>query len=288
MGACRPWKLSTSGWRAISGSVFSILCGVRPTISIGLVRVIMYSAFLRELALPAHLNIVQLKPLRGSSLFIFESALVFAVVESLFGGNGKVHTRIEGREFSMTEQRIVRRLLDLVLTEYARAWEPVYQLTAEYVRSEMQPQFTNIATPSEVVVVSKLDIDLGGVGGAIHMVVPYSSLEPIRDILVSGSQADSGHGDKRWLGMLSHQVQSAEVELVATLATANATLKQVLNMRPGDVIALDLPERIMAGVDGIPLFECKSGIAKGRYAMRIEQVLNNTPGFKVAGDAHAS
>ena len=259
-----------------------------PELSIGPVQVLKYSAYLGDLILPTNFNVVSNKPLRGSSLFIFEPTLVFTVVDAMFGGSGKVHTRIEGRDFTLTEQRLIQRLLDIVMIEYQKAWAPVYPFAFEYVRSEMQPQFATVATPSEVVITSKFDIDLGNGGGAIHICTPYSTLEPIRDLLLSSVQADTGEMDHRWLGMLSHQVQEAEVEVIATLTTVQATLKQILNMRPGDVIGVKIPETIDVGVDGIPLFSCKPGTSNGNYAIRVEKLLSHkfdlsaTPGGKNA------
>jgi len=258
-----------------------------PEIAVGQVRVMKYSAFLRELVLPTNLNIMQLRTLRGSSLFVFEPTLVFGVVEILFGGDGKVHTRIEGRDFTMTEQRIIHKLLDIVQTEYVQAWAPVFNFKIEYIRSEMQPQFANIATPSEVVVTTKFDIEIGHAQGALHICMPYASIEPIRDMLLSSIQADTGEPDHRWIGLLSRQVQTAEVELVATLATRPATLKQILNMRPGDVVPIHLDELIQAHVDGVPLFECRAGNLNGHYALRIEQVIRQPKELKPIGESNA-
>jgi flagellar motor switch protein FliM len=246
-----------------------------PEISIGTIRILKYSAFLRELILPSNLNLVSLKPLRGNCLFIFEPTLVFAVIDCLFGGNGKLHARIEGREFTATELRIIQRMLDMALKEYVTAWTPTYKLAMEYVRSEMQPQFANIATPSEVVVAVKFDMDLGDVGGAIHICIPYSSIEPIRDLLFSSTQSDAGEIDTRWVSLLSREMQAAELELVAMFASANVTLNQVLKMRPGDVIGLDAPEQIQLAVHGVPIIEGRVGTLKDRYAIQVDRVLSS-------------
>ncbi len=161
----------------------------------------------------------------------------------------------------------------MVLREYINAWSPTFKLELEYVRSEMQPQFAKIATPSEVVVAVKLDVDLGDAGGGIHICIPYASIEPIRDLLFSSTQADSGELNTRWLTLLSREMQAAELELVATLTHAKATLKQVLEMRPGDVIALELPDRIQLAVQGVPIIEGSVGTLRNRYAVQVERVI---------------
>src|SRR5690606_8979311 len=164
-----------------------------------------------------NINIMHVRPLRGSGLLICEPQLVFAIVDSLFGGDGRMQTRIEGRDFSATEQRIIERMIEVVCAEYRKAWSGVYPIELEYARSEMQPQFANIATPSEIAVTAKFDIEIGNVGGAMHLCIPYSTLEPIRETLYSTLQGDSHVSDRRWVVKLSRQIQSAEVELVAEL-----------------------------------------------------------------------
>ena len=202
-----------------------------------------------------------------------EPNLVFAVIDGLFGGSGKFHTRIEGRDFSPTEQRVIQRLVATIIEEYRRAWSSIYPLELEYQRSEMQPLFANIATPSEVVVSSTFTLELGETSGQLHLCIPYSTLEPIRDILYSNLQGDHGGPDRRWVQLLQSQIQSAEVELVTELAHAPATVEQLLAFKPGDFVELDLPQRIQAKVDGVPVFECQYGTSSGRYAIRVEQTL---------------
>lgn len=244
-----------------------------PEISVGPIRVLKYSEFIRNLVVPTNLNVVQIKPLRGNALFVFDPSLVFLVIDNLFGGDGRFHTRVEGRDFTQTEQRIIQRMLEVVFNDYERAWHSVHPVKFEYVRSEMHTQFANIATPSEVVVAFTLRIEIGNGGGEFHVCIPYATVEPIRDLLYSSIQGDQMEPDKRWLHMLSKQVQAAEVELVATLGEATANCKQILNMKVGDVVMLDIKDSVTAAVDGVPVFRCRHGISKGHYALRIEEVI---------------
>ena len=247
-----------------------------PEISIGGIKVQKYSAFLREIVVPTNFNIVSVRPLRGSGLVVCDPTLVFAVIDSLFGGAGKFHTRIEGRDFSPTEQRIITRLVDVVTDEYKKAWHGIYPLELEYQRSEMQPQFANIATPSEIVVATSFTLEIGDTTGTIHFCIPYSTLEPIRDVLYSTIQGDSNEPDKRWVNLLKQQIQSAEVELVAELAQAPATVEQLLSFKPGDFIELDLQAGIQAKVSGVPVFDCHYGTSNGKYALKIDQLLTGS------------
>jgi flagellar motor switch protein FliM len=247
-----------------------------PEVAIGAIKVQKYSAFLRELVVPTNFNIVALRPLRGSGLIVCEPTLVFAVIDALFGGSGKFHTRIEGRDFSPTEQRVIQRLLEIVIAEYTKAWAGVYPLQFEYQRSEMQPQFATIATPSEVVVSTSFTLELGDSVGSIHMCLPYAALEPIRDVLYSTMQGDSNEPDRRWVRLLQREIQSAEVELVAELAHAPATVEQLLALKAGDFIELDLEPVIRAQVDGVPVIEGSYGTSNGRYAMKVHQLLTGS------------
>lgn len=244
-----------------------------PEVAIGGIKVQKYSAFLREIVVPTNFNIMSVKPLRGNGLIVCDPNLVFAVIDALFGGAGKYHTRIEGRDFSPTEQRVILRLVEVITAEYRKAWQGVYPLELDYQRSEMQPQFANIATPSEIVVATSFTLELGDTTGTVHFCIPYSTLEPIRDVLYSTIQGDAAEPDRRWVKLLQNQIQSAEVELVAELAHAPATVEQLLSFKPGDFIELDLDPVIQAKVDGVPIFDCHYGTTNGRYAIKIEQLL---------------
>lgn len=253
-------------------------------ISVGPVRVLKYSEFIRNLVVPTNLNLIHMKPLRGTALFIFDPDFVFLVVDNLFGSDGRYHVRVEGRDFTPTEQRIIRRLLQVVFDEYQKSWEPVYKVDFEYVRSEMNTQFANIATPTEVVVAVTFKIELGAGGGDFHVCFPYSMIEPIRDLLYSSMQADRMEADNRWAKLLSHQVQTAEVDLVANLGQAPVTLGEILDLKVGDVISLEIPEAIVAEVDGVPVFECRYGIKNGQYALRVNKILAGADQFGGSGD----
>ncbi|BAL95017.1 flagellar motor switch protein FliM [Rubrivivax gelatinosus] len=247
-----------------------------PEVSIGGIKVQKFSAFLREIVVPTNFNLVSVKPLRGSGLIVCDPNVVFAVIDALFGGAGKFHTRIEGRDFSPTELRVILRLVECIIGEYKKAWHGIYPLELEYQRSEMQPQFANIATPSEIVVSTAFTLEIGDTSGSVHFCIPYSTLEPIRDVLYSTIQGDSAEPDRRWVNLLKHQIQAAEVDLVAELGHAPATVEQLLSFKPGDFIELDLDPMIQAKVDGVPVFDCHYGTSNGRYAIKIDRLLTSS------------
>ena len=258
-----------------------------PEVSIGGIKIHKYSAFLREIVVPTNFNIMSVRPLRGSGLIILEPNLVFAAIDAMFGGAGKFHTRIEGRDFSPTEQRVIQRLVDSITDEYRKAWVGIYPLELEYQRSEMQPQFANIATPSEIVVSSSFTFEFGDSTGTMHLCIPYATLEPIRDVLYSSVQGDASEPDRRWVNLLKQEIQSAEVTVVAELATADTTVEQLLALKAGDFIELDLDPLVQAKVDGVPVFTCHYGTSSGKYAVKIDRMLTG-PQRGWLGEQHVS
>lgn len=246
-------------------------------ISVGPIRVQKYGEFIRNLVVPTNLNLVLARPLRGTSLFVFDPNLVFLVVDNLFGGDGRFHTRVEGRDFTMTEQRIIQGLLNIVFTEYSRAWKPVYEMHFEYIRSEMNSQFANIATPSEIVVSTSFTLEFGGATADMHICFPYSMLEPIRDILYSTMSSEQLSSDRRWIGTLRRQLQSAEVEMVVSLGKGDVTLRDIMALKIGDVVPISIPDQVNVEIDNVPVLKCTYGQQNGRYAVKVEEFITAPP-----------
>ncbi|MDR1424884.1 MAG: flagellar motor switch protein FliM [Azoarcus sp.] len=256
-------------------------------VSVGPIKVQKYAEFVRNLVVPTNLNLVLAKPLRGTGLVVFDPTLVFVVIDNMFGGDGRFHTRVEGRDFTATEQRIIQGLLNVAFTEYGKSWDPVFHIELEYVRSEMNSQFANIATPSEIVVATAFTLEMGDVQAEMNICFPYSMLEPIRDLLYSTMQSDHLSQDRRWVTMLSQELQGADVELVCNLGTASATLRDIVNMRVGDVIPLNVPPLLQAEVDGVPVLECHSGTRDHQYALKVERLIGSSePLNKLSGGPH--
>jgi flagellar motor switch protein FliM len=242
-------------------------------ISCGPLRTCKYSEFVRNLVVPTNLNLVHIKPLRGSSLVVLDPSLVFLIVDNMFGGDGRFHTRVEGREFTQTEHRIIQRTLEIFFETYCQAREPVYKIEFDFLRSEMNTQFANIATPNEVVIATTFTIELGNSTGEIHLCIPYASIEPIRDLMTSPLQGEVLGIDKRWVRLLTQQIQTAEVELVANIGTKQVTLGEMLEMKVGDLIPLSIERQVEVHVDKVPVMECRYGTFNGRYALRVEKFL---------------
>lgn len=257
-----------------------------PEVAASPVRTIKFSEFIASLCVPTNLNLATVKPLRGTTLVVFEPALVFRIIDNLFGGDGRFPTRLDGRDFTQTEQRIIQRLLNIVFEDYQKSWAGLHALRFEYLRSEMHPQFASIAAPDERVVVSSFSVEIGGQAGAIHICIPCATLDPIRDLLHRPMRGDQPEPDRRWFGMLQRQVQAADVEIVADLTTTSMKLGALMAMKAGDVLPIDLPPSVEAKVDGVPVIECGYGELNGRYALRVERVLRPADDLR-QGEANA-
>jgi flagellar motor switch protein FliM len=245
-------------------------------VSVNGVQMIKFSEYVHSLFVPTSLNMVRIKPLRGTSLFTFEAKLVFALVDNFFGGDGRYHAKIEGREFTPTERRIVQLLLNQIFIDLAEAWTPLHKVNFEYLDSEVNPAMATIVSPSEVVVISSFTIELEGGGGNFHVCMPYSMLEPIRDKLDAGVQTDRDDVDHRWLQSLREEIMAVNTPIDATLVEKDITVSDILTMKVGDIIPIEMPESILVKTGGLPSFRAKYGISRGRAALKITDLIDRT------------
>ncbi|MEW6167214.1 MAG: flagellar motor switch protein FliM [Pseudomonadota bacterium] len=244
-----------------------------PELTVVGIETAKFNEYTHSLYVPTNLNLVRIKPLRGTALIVFEPRLVFSIVENFFGGDGKLKTKIEGREFTPTEMRVIQLMLKLAFADMQEAWSPVMKVDFDYINSEVNPHFANIVSPSEIVVASKFKIELEGGGGQVHVTFPYSMIEPIRDLLDAGIQSDRVDKDERWPLALREQIQDAEVEISSELARATISVRQLTQLKPGDVIPITLPKTIELCVEDLPLFRGSFGVANGHNAVRIGEVI---------------
>ena len=240
-------------------------------ISVRGVQMIKFSEYMHSLYLPTSLNLVRFKPLRGTALFVFDPKLVFTAVDNFFGGDGRFYTPIEGREFTPTESRVIQIILQHVFHDLKEAWAPVLSVEFEYLNMEVNPQFANIVSPTEVVVVSSFQVELEGGGGQIHVTMPYAMLEPMREMLDAGIQSDRSGVDERWLRALRDQMKEARVELAASLVEKEMTLREVLQLKAGDILPVELPELVTLRADDIPVCRGTFGAHQGVCAVKVRE-----------------
>jgi flagellar motor switch protein FliM len=250
------------------------------------VQMLKFSEYVHSLFVPTSLNMVRIRPLRGTALFTMEAKLVFILVDNFFGGDGRFHAKIEGREFTPTERRIIQILLEQTFIDLKEAWNPVLPVEFEYLDSEVNPALASIVSPSEVVVVCSFTIELEGGGGQLHVTMPYSMIEPIRDKLDAGIQSDRDDVDERWTQALREEIMMAEVDLDATLVEKEMRLRDILNLQPGDIIPVELPEKVVVNAGGLPTFRARYGVSRGNMALKIIEPISRTHILKNAGDYH--
>lgn len=249
--------------------VFSVL---RKTCEVSVlgVRMVKFAEYVHGLAVPSNLNLVRIKPLRGTALVVMEPRLVFTVIDNFFGGDGRYHARIEGRDFTATENRVIQIMLVELFAAMVEAWAPVLPLEFEYLNSEINPQFANIVSPTETVVVSRFHVELDGGGGEIHLTLPYAMVEPIRTLLDAGVQSDRVDRDDRWSETLHEEILDAEVGLSTLLLETEISIGDFLQLRPGDVIPVQLPELTTVFAEDVPIFRGRYGQANGHKAVRFQ------------------
>ncbi|GAA6185423.1 MULTISPECIES: flagellar motor switch protein FliM [Alteromonadaceae] len=240
-------------------------------VSINGIQMIKFGEYIHTLFVPTSLNMVRFRPLKGTGLITMEARLVFILVDNFFGGDGRYHAKIEGREFTPTERRITQMLLKLIFEDYKEAWAPVMDVSFEYLDSEVNPAMANIVSPTEVVVISSFHIELDGGGGDFHVSLPYSMLEPIRELLDAGVQSDKEDTDLRWSKALRDEILDVTVAVSTHMLDVDISLQRLMDFEPGDIIPIEMPETITVLIEELPTFRAKLGRSRDNIAVKITE-----------------
>ncbi len=235
------------------------------------VRLMKFGEHVQTFGLPTSLNMVRMPPMRGNGLFILEAKLVFWLVEKYFGGEGQFENRIAGREFTAMENRVIQLTLERCFADMKEAWSPVLAVDFEYMNSEVNPQFANIVSPTELVVVSTFALDLDDAGGELHLTLPYPMLEPYRQLLDARIQGDRDTHDDRWSTSIRTEMEAAEVELHATLLEHRMRLGDLLRIKAGDIVPVELPAEVTLCAEGVALYRGQFGVSNGYNAIKLRR-----------------
>ena len=249
-------------------------------VSINGIQMIKFGEYVHTLFVPTSLNMVRFRPLKGTALITMEARLVFILVDNFFGGDGRYHAKIEGREFTPTERRIVQMLLKIIFEDYKEAWSPVMDVSFEYLDSEVNPSMANIVSPTEVVVISSFHIELDGGGGDFHVALPYSMLEPIRELLDAGVQSDKEDTDMRWSKALRDEIMDVPVELSTKFLEVELSLQEIMDFKAGDIIPIEMPDHITVLIENLPSFRAKLGRSRDNLALKIESKIKRPESVK--------
>jgi flagellar motor switch protein FliM len=252
----------------------STLSGIlRKVISISAMHTDMlrFGEFLKILPVPTSMHLFKIEPLRGTALIIVESKIIFMLVDVIFGGSGKESFKVEGREFTAIENNIIKKIVVAALADLEKVWQPLLEIKTSYQRSEVNPQFAQIVSPTEVVVVANFEVEIEYSSGMISMCIPYAMLEPIKEKLQAGFQSEQIDQDQAWSGRFRRNMIDSPVDLSVELGSATVLMKDVLHLKKGDVIPLDqyTSEPLKLSVEGVPKLSCYPGIYKGNQAVRI-------------------
>jgi flagellar motor switch protein FliM len=228
--------------------------------------------YLAGVTTPASLDICRIKPLPGNALLVFDTNLVFLMVDTYFGGAGKTPERSGDRGLTPTEVRFVQLVLKQAAIDLGQAWLPVAQVEVELVKHESNPLFASVAAPTDTVLVNRFNVELPSGGGALDLVMPSMMIDPIREVLTAGIVARSGNAEA-WAPALTAHLAEAMVEVRVVLTEAGFKLGELTSLKPGDVLPIDAPREgtLYAGEE--PLYGGKFGVSRGRNALKIVKPL---------------
>jgi flagellar motor switch protein FliM len=231
-----------------------------------------FGEFINTLPMPTCMSVLRFGNLRGSALMVIESKLAYALVDSFFGGADRPYTKIDGKEFTQIELSIVRKVVELAINDLENAWASVEKIDCSFVRTEVNPQFVGIVPPTDVVIASTFDVELENATGTISVVVPYATIEPIKQKLSSGFQVESDQTDKKlWTSIIKEQLLETNVEVKVNLGQTEILLQDLMNMKTGDVIPLDQDAsgEIDVQIENVKKFKGYYGIHHGTVAIQV-------------------
>ncbi len=245
------------------------------SISIISTDLLKFGEFVNTLPIPSCMCIMRFETLRGSALLVFESKLSYALLDSFFGGTDRPYTKIEGKEFTRIELSIMQKVIMLAIKDLEEAWAPVHKTEITYMRTEVNPQFVGVVPPSEVIISTTFEIELENASGTVALVIPYSTIEPIKNKLNTSFQSEEGRGDREWVAKMEEHLWNAEANMIVNLGSAGITVGDLVNLNVGDIIPLNqnADGELNIEVEGVPKFKCLFGVSRGNRAVQITRGL---------------
>lgn len=234
---------------------------------------IKFGEFMNSLPLPSCLNIIKIEPLRGTAVIVLESKLLYALVDILFGGADVPYTKIEGKDFTPIEIKVARRIVMSAIEDLEKAWAPVFPISIQYLRTEINPQFVAIVPPSDVVISTTFDVELEKMSGTIKIAIPYSTLEPIKSKLSVGFQNEQLEVDHIWINRIKNQIMNVNTNVSAQLGNCWISMEDILNLKKGDILLLDkdADKAIDIKIENVLKFQGVPGVSKGNKAVKISE-----------------
>ncbi len=241
--------------------------------NVGGIEMVKFGSFMKKLPLPSSLHVIKMAPLSGQALVVVSAPFVFGVIDGLFGGKGQGRVKVEGREYTPIESRLIGKVVTIALDLLKEAWAPVYPINFEYSRSEVNPFAITIAPPSDVVIVINIEIELEQEGTLFTICMPYSSLEPLRGKLSTSIQSTRLEVDGALLRRMQGNVLQSMCGVSVQLARGSIKTRDFLGLEPGDILTLETSptEDARILVEGVPKFYGSVGNIRGNRAVRISR-----------------
>jgi flagellar motor switch protein FliM len=241
------------------------------TISMISTDLLKFGEFVNTLPIPSCMCIMRFNELRGPAIIVFETKLAYAIIDSYFGGTDRPFTKIEGKEFTSIELSFMRRVMDMAISDLEDAWSPVHRLDAQYSRTEINPQFVGVVPPSDVIITTTFEVEFESASGTIMVVIPYSTIEPIKQKLSSSFQADSDVVDTLWTRSMQEHVQTAEATAIVKLGETDMTIGDLIGLQVGDVIPLsqEVSGELDLEIEDAKKLKCLIGVYKGNRAVQV-------------------
>ncbi|MEY6431914.1 flagellar motor switch protein FliM [Thioalkalicoccus limnaeus] len=252
------------------------------------VETLRYSDWLAKLPRHCGMHLVKVRPLLGTGLFVLPSNLVYLFVDSYFGGRTEAQHIAQSREITSAELRVTRIIVDRIAKELEEAWSPIYRIAIEHVGWETNPLFANVASPGDRVIAARFGIRLGEVKEELSFAIPHSMVEPLRAQLDNSLSGEHSDQERRWRENLVENLLNVPLELRGTLVETVMPVRRILTMKPGDVIPVEIPERLPVDLEGTTVFTGELGAARGRNVVTITQVLHQEAEPKRSASAASS
>ena len=245
-------------------------------VSLDSITSIRFGDYLETIPMPAMISVFKAEEWDNYGLMIVDSALIYSIVDVLLGGRrGTAAMRIEGRPYTTIERNLVERMVTVVLSDLSAAFDPLSPVTFRFDRLETNPRFATIARPANAAVLARLRIDMEDRGGRIELMLPYATLEPVRELLLQMFMGEKFGRDSIWETHLANELWNTDVELDAVLDQVVVSLSEVMNWRPGSQILLNAVPSSPIGLrcGEIPLFVGGMGQKNGNMAIKINKKL---------------
>lgn len=233
-----------------------------------------YGEWISNLSVPSCLTILRLSPLIGQAIVSLEPAFVYTLIDSIFGGGRTGQYRKKEGDFTSIELKMIQKLVLYCTADLEKAWSTIHELNFEFVRTDTNPEYVSIVAPSDVVVVTDIGITFEDVTSKMQIVIPLFALDPVKELLSDHTYVEQTQPNPNWKIWLTDSIKRSKSELLVRLGSTEVSMRDVLNLNPGDTIQLNqyVADPIPMLLEGVPKFSVHMGTHCGQQAVQIKEV----------------